>query len=147
MQSATVCVITYLSPMAMSDSDDDFVGTFGGGVGEDHDGDEHDEDEGKNMRRDIKWRMADSFLKRGKSDKDIAAWRERALAAVSEDGSSTTNGRRIVRGDGSVVHELKCSHAYRLGCPWRCRIVETDDHLVLEVRHPLCRCFTIRHHN
>ena len=58
------------------------------------------------MRRDIKWGTADSFLKRGKSDKDIAAWRERALAAVSEDGSSTTNGRRTVRDDGSVVHEL-----------------------------------------
>ena len=71
--NSKLSVGTGLTPMAMSDSDGDLglVDTFGGGVGEDHDDDEHDEDEDQKIRRDIKWRMADSFLKRGKSDKDI----------------------------------------------------------------------------
>ena len=121
----------------LAESDDDLFGAFGGGA---HDDDDDDDDEhehnsdSETKRRDVEWRMVTSLLKRGKTDALIDEWRERALKTVSEDGSGTTNGRRIIRGDGAIVHEKKCSLGFRLGCPWRCRLVETEDHLVLEVR-------------
>jgi len=121
----------------LAESDDDLVDAFGG---DEHDDDDDGDDElernsdSDTKRRDVEWRMVTSLLKRGKTDALIDEWRERALKTVSEDGSGTANGRRIIRGDGAIVHEKKCSLGFRLGCPWRCRLVETEDHLVLEVR-------------
>ena len=76
--------------------------------------------------------MCDSLLRRGKSTSQIEEWLHERLKGLSDAG--TTKGLSYTRkSDGARVTEHKLSRGHKLGCPWKCRVVETDDHLVIEV--------------
>ena len=116
---------------ATSDDDFELEDTFGG----DDDDDDDDDDiapRGAGKRSKVPWRMCDSLLRRGKSTSQIEEWLLERLKGLS--GAGTTKGLSYTRkSDGARVTEHKCSLVHKLGCPWKCRVVETDNHLVIEV--------------